>query len=156
MIAPQSSTGAQVMTLAKSTLAVLGIAAAALWGGTAGAQAQTFTFEVCNHSGRTASVAVAAHLSPTDDRWQAEGWWDVRAGDCSTIGNFPKGWFYYYAKASGREWAGSGKDKSATCVRNAKFKRFDPEGYRCSGDEKLVDFNGKHIEDEGSFTWTLN
>ena len=144
------------MSLAKSTLAVLGLAAAALWGGTAGAQAQTFKFEVCNHSGRVARIAVAAHLSPSDKRWQAEGWWDVRAGQCTTIGQFPQGWFYYYAKNDNRDWPGSGKDKSNTCVRSAKFKRFDPEGYRCSGDEKLVAFNGKYIEDDETFTWTLD
>jgi uncharacterized membrane protein len=144
------------MTSAKSTLAVVCLAAAALWGGTAGAQAQTFKFEVCNHSGRTASVAVAAHLSPSDNRWQAQGWWEIKAGKCSTIGSFPQGWFYYYAKSSGRDWAGSGKDKSNTCVRSAKFKRFDPEGYKCSGDEKLVAFNGKKIESDEPFTWTLD
>lgn len=140
----------------KSTLAVACLAAAALCGGAAGAQAQTFTFKVCNNSGRTASVAVAAHLSTSDKRWQAEGWWEVRDGQCSTIGNFPQGWFYYYAKAGSREWEGTGKDKSNTCVRSAKFKRFDPEGYKCSGDEKLAAFNGKFIENDDTFTWTLD
>ena len=144
------------MTLVKSTLAVFCLTAATLCGGAAGAQAQTFPFKVCNHSGRTASVAVAAHLSTTDKRWQAQGWWEVKAGQCSTIGSFPQGWFYYYAKSSGRDWPGSGKDKSNTCVRSAKFKRFDPEGYKCSGDEKLVAFNGKKIEDDETFTWTLD
>jgi uncharacterized membrane protein len=144
------------MTFAKSTLAVLCLAAGAAWSGVAGAQAQTFTFEVCNHSGRSASIAVAAHLSPTDKRWQAEGWWEVRAGQCSTIGNFPQGWFYYYAKSDRRDWPGTDKDKSNTCVRSAKFKRFDPEGYQCAGDEKLAAFNGKRIEDDHKFTWTLD
>ena len=143
------------MTSAKSTLAVLGVAAGIVCGGAAGAQAQTFAFKVCNHTGRTASVAVAAHLSPSDKRWQAEGWWEIRAGRCEAIGNFPQGWFYYYAKSAARDWPGSGQDKSNTCVRSGKFKRFDPEGYKCSGDETLVAFNGKQIEDDEPFTWTL-
>ena len=144
------------MTLAKSTLAVLCLAAATLWGGAEGAQAQTFKFEVRNHGERTARVAIAAHVSPSDKRWQAEGWWEVRPRQCTTVGNFPQGWFYYYAKNDNRDWPGSGKDKSSTCVRSAKFKRFDPEGYKCSGDEKLVEFNGKKIESGDTFTWTLD
>ena len=51
------------MTSVKSTLAILCLAAAALWGGSAGAQAQTFSFKVCNHSDHTASVAIAALVS---------------------------------------------------------------------------------------------
>ena len=143
------------MTSAKSTLAVLCVAAAATCAGAAGAQAQTFAFKVCNHTGRTASVAVAAHLSPSDKRWQAQGWWEIKAGRCEAIGNFPQGWFYYYAKSAARDWPGNGENKSNTCVRSGKFKRFDPEGYKCSGDETLVAFNGKQIEEDEPFTWTL-
>jgi uncharacterized membrane protein len=143
-----------IVTFAKSTFAVLCLAASAVWGGAAGAQAQTFGFEVCNHSGRSASVAIAANVSPTDKRFQAQGWWEVGPGQCSTIGSFPQGWFYYYAKSNGRDWPGTGEDKSSTCVRNAKFKRLDPSGYTCSSDEKLVEFNGKNVQGD-TYTWTL-
>ncbi len=120
-----------------------------------GLNAQMFPFMVCNRTAQTASVAVAAHASVTDTRWQAQGWWMVSPGQCSAIGSFPQGWFYYYAKSDSRDWPGTDKDKSNTCVRTANFKREDPEGYKCAGDEKLVPFNGKHIESDDTFTWTL-
>ena len=77
------------MKVARSGLTVLFLALAALCSGSAVAQAQTFTFQVCNKSTLTAYVAVAAHVAPGDDRFQVSGWWGVNAGDCSTIGNFP-------------------------------------------------------------------
>jgi uncharacterized membrane protein len=114
-----------------------------------------FSFRVCNKTRRDASVAIAAHVSATDNTWYAQGWWVVNAGDCSTIGDFTKGWFYYYAKSHTGDWAGSGKNTSDTCVTNSSFKRSDPPGYRCGKHEKLITFNGKFIDKEDTFTWNL-
>jgi uncharacterized membrane protein len=123
--------------------------------GAASSTAEMFPFVVCNHTAETASVAVAAHASVTDKRWQVEGWRAVSAGQCTTIGSYPQGWFYYYAKSKSRDWPGTTADKSNTCVRSANFKREDPEGYQCSGDETMVAFNGKQIDSNDTFTWTL-
>jgi tetratricopeptide (TPR) repeat protein len=109
--------------------------------------------------GMVVLAAIAVWLktpSPvTDKRWQVEGWWTVSSGQCTTIGSFPQGWFYYYAKSEGRDWPGTTGDKSNTCVRSANFKREDPEGYKCSSDETMVAFNGKLISTSDAFTWTL-
>jgi uncharacterized membrane protein len=112
----------------------------------------TFTFKVCNKTKRSASVAIAA----MDDtkKWYAQGWWAVSAGECSTVGAFAKGWFYYYAKSSTGDWHGTGSDVSKTCVRSSAFKRSDPDGYECGKGETLVAFNGKNISDD-SFTWNI-
>src|SRR5579862_211455 len=132
-------------------LAVLVLTVAALCGGSAVAQAQTFSFQVCNKSSSRAWIAVAAHVSPSDDAWQAQGWWVVDPGACSTIGDFPKGWFYYYARAASVDWKGTGPDVSQTCVPTAHFKRLDPPGYKCTDDEILTPFNGKNISADSPF-----
>ena len=156
MILWASSKGV-VMSFVASRLTVLFLAVAALFIGSAGAQAQTFTFKVCNTSPVNASVSIAAHVSPTNKAWMAQGWWVVNAGECSTIGEFPIGWFYYYAKATDRDWHGSGADSSKTCVEQSPFKRSDPPGYTCASSETLVNFAGKLIESGGgTFTWTLD
>jgi len=146
-----------VMRFVASRLTVLLLACAALFIGSAGAQAQMFTFKVCNTSPVNAQVAIAAHVSPSNKAWQAQGWWVVNAGECSTIGEFPIGWFYYYAKATDRNWHGSGSDASKTCVESGPFKRADPPGYTCTSKETLENFAGKLVESGGgTFTWTLD
>lgn len=156
------------MKFATLSLTALILTSAGLCAGSANAQTQTqtqtpatagsrtFTFHVCNKTSHDASVAIAAHVSVDDDKnWYTQGWWVVSAGDCSVIGEFPKGWFYYYAKSKTGDWRGSGNDASNTCVRDAPYKRPDPPGYQCGNNEKLVAFNGKHIDEGDSFTWNL-
>lgn len=144
------------MRFAFSVLTALVLAFAAMCFGSAGAQAQTFKFQVCNKTDRLAQVALASHLKVGDENWQAEGWWRVNAGQCLMIGTFPQGWFYYYAKSSNGDWHGSDKDSSKTCVKASQFQRPDPPGYKCTSDETLVSFNGKYIDNGGTFTWTLD
>lgn len=117
------------------------------------AASQTFAFKVCNKTKRSASVAIAARVSP-DGAWYTQGWWAVSAGECSTIGTFANGWFYYYAKSATGDWHGTDGNLSKTCVRSGAFKRSDPDGYQCASGETLVAFNGKQISGD-TFTWTL-
>jgi len=142
------------MRIARSGAIVLLFALAGLCIGSAGARAQTFTFQVCNRSGVTASVAVSAHPAVGDSRFQVEGWWVVATGTCSTLGTFPQGWFYYYAETPTGDWHGSTVN---LCIQNpGPFSRIDSGGYTCASNETLVGFNGEFVNNAGTVTWTLN
>jgi uncharacterized membrane protein len=137
---------------------MLVVAVAALLIGAADASAQTFQFRVCNNSDYVASVAISAHVSPTDERFMVKGWWTVNAHNCTSIGNFPKGWFYYYAEERARQrvvWEGK---EIQLCVRHpGPWERVNGTGYTCRSDETLRGFDAEFIAaGTGSFTLNLN
>jgi uncharacterized membrane protein len=143
------------MGLVKSGLTVLFFAVAVLCIGAAGAQAQTFNFEVCNKSNVSASVAVSNLESVGSSRFEVQGWWTVPAGNCESLGNFPQGWFYIYAEQtnSGQEvWEGD----FPLCVQfPGPFDRINSAGVTCSSDE-LKQFTAEEIPSTtGTFTYTL-
>ncbi len=114
-----------------------------------------FDFKVCNRSGRTASVAVEHHVSPADKNFVIRGWWTVPAGECQAIGNFPKGWFYYYAAESGTdafEWAGS--DAKVCINRIGPVERMHTKTTICTG-KYLRGFHAAEV-DYPSVTWNLD
>jgi uncharacterized membrane protein len=114
-----------------------------------------FEFKVCNRSGRTASVAVEHHVSPTDQNFVVRGWWTVPAGECQAIGNFPKGWFYYYAAEYGTdafEWAGN--DAKVCISRIGQVERMHTKTTICSG-KYMRGFHSAQI-DYPSVTWNLD
>jgi len=121
-----------------------------------GSNAGTFTFAVCNKDKQTASVALAAHPAVGDNGFVVAGWWNVNAGQCATIGSFPQGWFYYYAAATDGDWRGSGEGAVDVCVSEQAFTRVNTDNYTCGANEVLVTFNGRLIQQSGTFTWTLN
>jgi len=146
------------MSVGRSGLIAFVFALAGLCFGSAGAQAQTFHFRVCNHSDVQASVATASHVSPSDNRYEVQGWWSVPAGSCKDIGNFPKGWFYYYAEQTNTQelvWKGS---DAQICVQYpGPFDRINTENYRCASNEELRSFTSTNIANTtGTFTWNLN
>jgi hypothetical protein len=114
-----------------------------------------FEFKVCNRSGRTASVAVEHHVSPTDQNFVVRGWWTVPAGECQAIGNFPKGWFYYYAAEYGTdafEWAG--EDAKICIDRIGPVERMHTRTTICTG-KYLRGFHSARV-DYPSVTWNLD
>jgi uncharacterized membrane protein len=140
------------MVFARSALTAILFAVAALCTGTAGAQAQTFTFEVCNKSNLTAYVATSHVVSVSDSRFEVEGWWTVPANTCNTIGTFPEGWFYYYAEATGGNWNGN----FPLCVQYpGPFTTIHTSSITCSANN-LKQFNQKDVTDTSTLTWTLN
>jgi uncharacterized membrane protein len=146
------------MSIARSGLVAFLFGAASLFIGSAGAQAQTFHFRVCNHSNVQASVATASHVSPTDGDFVIQGWWNVAPGSCDWIGYFPQGWFYYYAEQTNtQQWVWKGSDVQI-CVRYpGPFERVNTNNYTCKSNEELRGFTGKDIGSNiGTFTWTLN
>jgi uncharacterized membrane protein len=129
-----------------------------LCAGSLTAQAQTFSFQVCNQSGVSASVAVDSQTGAGGSQFHVEGWWVVPSGSCQVLGSFPVGWFYYYAEQTGasqNEWNGNALD---LCVQYpGPFDRVNYAGYSCQSSEQLRGFNGQVIpSNEGTFTWTLN
>jgi uncharacterized membrane protein len=142
----------------KSGLTVLLFVLATLLSvGSSDAQAQTrkFSFEVCNHSKVSASVAVSSHVAVGDSRFETQGWWTVNAGDCDTLGDFPNGWFYVYAEQtnSGKiVWEGD----TPLCVEfPGPFDRVHTDGYTCDSDS-LKHFDSELIPDStGTYTFNL-
>ncbi len=59
----------------------------------------------CNETSANRSVAVAFS---EDKRWQSEGWWIVKPGECKTVvsGDLRQRYYYYRATAPGRTFAG--------------------------------------------------
>lgn len=146
------------MSIARTGLIAFVFAVAGLFVGSAGAQAQTFSFVVCNHSSVEASVATASHVSPTDGDFVVQGWWNVAAGACSTIGTFPQGTFYYYAEQTNTQavvWKGS--DAQVCVAYPGPFSRVNAANYNCASNEQLRGFTLSTIGSNiGTFTWNLN
>jgi len=146
------------MSIARSALIASVFAVAGLFVGSAGAQAQTFHFQVCNHSAVQASVATASHVSTTNDNFVVQGWWSVPAGTCQWIGYFPQGWFYYYAEQTDSQtlvWKGTAVQ---ICVQYpGPFTRVNTANYSCADNEELRGFSGSDIGSNiGTYTWNLN
>ena len=146
------------MSVARSGLIAFFFAMAGLFVGSAGAQAQTFSFQVCNHSSVEASVATASHVSTTDGNFVIQGWWNVAAGACSTIGTFPQGWFYFYAEQTNTQdlvWKGT--DVQICVAYPGPFSRVNAPNYSCANNEQLRGFTGANIGSNiGTYTWNLN
>ncbi len=146
------------MSIARSGLMAFFFAAASLFIGSAGAQAQTFHFQVCNHSKVQASVATASHVSPTDSNFVIQGWWSVSPGSCAWIGYFPQGWFYFYAEQTNtQELVWEGKDVQICVQYPGPFERTNTPNYTCANNEQLRGFTGANIGSNiGTYTWNLN
>jgi uncharacterized membrane protein len=57
---------------------------------------QFFQLQACNNGCAPVSVAVS-YYSQQDSKWVTRGWWNVRGNQCTSLGSFNKGVFYYYA-----------------------------------------------------------
>jgi uncharacterized membrane protein len=146
------------MSIARSGLIVFFFAVAGLFIGSAGAQAQTFQFQVCNHSNVQASVATASLVSTTNSNFEVQGWWSVAAGSCQTLGTFVQGWFYYYAEQTNtQELVWKGTDAQLCVDYPGPFTRVNTANYSCTNSEQLRGFTGSNIGSNiGTFTWNLN
>jgi uncharacterized membrane protein len=150
--------GAFAMRVKVSALVGFSVVLALLGFATDRAQAQTFAFVVCNHTNVTASVATDSLVSPTDDRFVVQGWWSVPPQTCSTIGNFPQGWFYYYAEETNTQavvWSGTALQ---LCVQHpGPFERINTANYTCGSNEVLRGFAATEVSSTtGTFTLNLN
>lgn len=111
-----------------------------------------FDMRVCNKTGKEASVAVSARLSPTSRDFMVQGWWRVPARRCVDIGTFPRGNFYAHAAAGRTTW---GDSDMRLCVESpGPFKRVNFSGYKCS---KQLLRRFTHVKvTTARWTWNLN
>ena len=80
-------------------------------------------FKVCNKANETIYVAIGMKK---DDRWEAEGWWEIFQGDCAQLVKGPLKNRYYYIRgeaSSGTYWGG---DKYF-CTMQSRFIMVDDE-----------------------------
>jgi uncharacterized membrane protein len=103
------------------------------------AQEGTFTLRVCNNSSDTAMLAISHRIGVNDPRFVVKGWFRIEPG-CDETSGIPKGYFYFFAFASGKEayWGG---DRANTCVSSkGNFERVANPSYNCKAGEVLVPF----------------
>ena len=115
----------------------------------------SFSFQVSNKTDAPASVAIY-YYDLAIPVWHTQGWWVVIPGQCTVIGAFSRGAFFYYAKSQTRDWGGSGVSNKI-CVSNSQFYNTIGPGFNdptCSSDEKKA-FIRNDINDD-AFTWTLD
>lgn len=114
------------------------------------------TIEVCNKSGRNATVA-ASFMEPGDSRWVTRGWFSVNNGACISVGSTDNANFYLYAEtlnSGDYVWKGD----HTLCVQYpGPFTRYETgDGRTCESHEALVGFTKMHAEQAGTWTWTLD
>ena len=123
------------------------------------ARAQTaalLTLEVCNKSGRNATVAVS-YMEPGSSQWVLRGWYAVNNGACITVGTTDNANFYMYAETlNSGDYMWSGNHN--LCVQYpGPFTLYgDGGGRTCASHEQLRGFVSLKAEKAGSYTWTLN
>ena len=126
-----------------------------LQGGSAvAAEEDFFLFRVCNQSKTEASVALSALYAPRSSDYVVAGWWTVPGHECRDIGKYPRGNFYFFAKARhGSTWWGQ-RDLELCVEYPGPFKRINLKNYKCAGNA-LKPF--RHVVVERSvYEWTLS
>jgi len=114
----------------------------------------TVDVQVCNESGRNASVAIS-YVEVGSGRFINRGWYEVSNGACMAIVSTDNANFYMYGDAtdgSGRTWSGN----HTLCVQYPGPYTFWSDGSdTCPGGYETRDFVTMHATDIGPYTWTL-
>lgn len=124
----------------------------ALLFGPAGAQAQSqhFDFWVCNQTNIRISVAVISREQPTSREWYVQGWWNVDAQSCSSLGRHPKTAIYAHAMGGGKTWSGD----TRVCADAVRFKRVNYGNAQCQPAHHRG-FRRLNVSSD-EFTWNLS
>jgi uncharacterized membrane protein len=141
----------------KSALSIAGVALALGVAGPGPVQAQqnTFTLRLCNASGKDIIVALAHRVSadPAERRFVVRGWAAMKQG-CGD-GEFPRGWFYYFAIADDASgwWGG----ETGLCVSfKGSFERIHTDNYACKAEgEVIAPFKGVQVINQPAIEITL-
>lgn len=145
--------GVRVAVSLLASLAAVVVAGSALVQPAAAADDEFFTFRVCNKTKTEASVAVSALYAPGSPDYIVAGWWNVAGGDCRDIGQYPKGHFYFFAKARrGTSWWGQ-RDIDLCVEFPGPFKRINFKNYKCANEE-LKPFRHVVVE-KAVYEWSL-
>lgn len=114
----------------------------------------TVDLEVCNYSGRDATVAVS-YVPVGENRFINRGWFAVSTGACIDLVSTDNANFYFYADAtdgSGRRWGGS----HTLCVEYPGPYTFYSDSDECGSWQELRDFVAFSADEPGPWTWTLD
>jgi serine/threonine protein kinase/uncharacterized membrane protein len=116
-------------------------------------EAQFFTFTVCNKSRYKASVAISGRKDPASDSYTIIGWYVYEPGECTNLGKWAKGSFYFMAQQYNNQYQGWRGNDTKFCVTNRAFNRIRISGYTCQAGERLEGFFWRNLSDD--FTWNL-
>lgn len=87
---------------------------------------ETFLFNVCNKSPTDVTLAISGRSAPQSTDFLVAGWFLVKKGQCSDLGPFMKGDFFWTAAGPNEIW-GKGV---RLCVQPKAFKRIHSPGER--------------------------
>lgn len=146
-------------TLAASLAAVAPTAASAQAkpgaAGVSRGRPATVDIQVCNRSGRDATVAVS-YVEVGSTQFVNRGWYDVLNGACAQLVSTDNANFYVYADAtdgSGRAWQGG----HALCVEYPGPYTFWSTGAStCDEGQEMRNFVPIHADEPGPYTWNLD
>lgn len=115
----------------------------------------TVDIQVCNESGRNASVAVS-YVEVGSGQFINRGWYEVYNGNCTSIVSTDNANFYMYADAtdgSGRSWSGH----HALCVEYpGPYTFWSTGGEYCDDHQEVKNFVPMTADHVGVYTWTLD
>ena len=115
----------------------------------------TVDLRVCNHSGRSATVAVS-YVEVGQSRFTNRGWYDVADGACTELVSTDNSNFYFYADAtdgSGRNWQGT----HTLCVEYpGPYTFYSTGASECEYGQEVRSFTAFTANDVGPWTWTLD
>ena len=127
------------MIALKLGLTAIGIALALAVAAPGEAQQQnTFPLKVCNSYSQDLIMALAHRVSanPSEKRFVVRGWIPLKQQECGE-GEFPRGWFYYFAVAldGSKYWGGD----VGVCVSfKGSFERIHSDNYACETDAEVI------------------
>ena len=114
----------------------------------------TVDVQVCNESGRNASVAIS-YVEVGTGQFINRGWYDVPDGACASLISTDNANFYMYGDAtdgSGRAWSGD----HSLCVQYPGPYTFWSTGEEYCDEGQLVkSFVSMTAANPGVYTWTL-
>ena len=120
-----------------------------------GMASSTVDIQVCNRSGRNASVAIS-YVEVGTGQFLNRGWYDVYADTCIDLFSTDNANFYMYGDAtdgSGRSWSGN----HALCVQYPGPYTFWSDGSdTCPYGYETRNFVPMHADETGPYVWTLD
>jgi uncharacterized membrane protein len=122
------------------------------------ARSQTFDYVFCNRSNTKIFITIATQVSPRDQRFKVAGFWSLPAGQCGSVGSYPRGWVYYFAEQDEPGTGFWGGDDAGICIRYpGPFERILTPNYTCGPNETVQGFKGVFVEhNSASLTVNLN
>lgn len=119
------------------------------------AKPKVISLQVCNKSGRKATVAVS-YIPVGETTFLNRGWFEVENGACNLIADTDNGNFYFYGDAtdgSDLSWSGG----HSLCVQYpGPYTFYSTGSSTCASGQVTRNFVPMHHLEPGTYTWTLD